>query len=90
MADLCGFLIKSWAGWHKGVKITPDMELSVKDLARDGSTVREHAKTLLKAIDASKIKIEPGVDPRIKETLDLGLSLSYYQLSGSCDRAGVQ
>ncbi|MEU2512496.1 hypothetical protein [Streptomyces syringium] len=89
MKDLCDFYLMSWVGWQRGMKITPDMELSLKDLARRGSTVREEAKMLLRAIDSSKIKIEPGVDPIIKETLDLGLTLSRLQLSSACDRASV-
>jgi hypothetical protein len=82
MTFLCLRFETSWQGWRPQQEITPDMKLTVKDLARPGSKYREEAQNLVKAITVTKIKVD---DQRLREAIDNILGMEYMALAGKCD-----
>jgi hypothetical protein len=80
MAILCGSFLGYWAGWSPGQEISADMERSLVDLARRGSTYREDAEALLDGIAV----LGATEDPEHRETFELLVELRYSVLVGGC------
>jgi hypothetical protein len=80
MAILCGSFLGYWAGWSAGEEISADMERSLVDLARRGSTYREDAEALLDSIAV----LGATDDPEYRETFEILVELQYSVLVSGC------
>ncbi|MFF3226912.1 hypothetical protein ACFYV7_29240 [Nocardia suismassiliense] len=88
MTVLCQRFLVSWQTWSPQREITPHMRGTLKDLARPGSTYRQDALDLDRAIRALQIKFDDAVDAALRQTITQAIHASallfYLQLESDC------